>query len=65
MKALLTNGAYSAIQHDRELRNFFQRKIKQGKEEFCVINIIRNKLISRVFAAVKRGTPYVAIMNYC
>ena len=65
MKALLTNGAYSAIQHDRELRNFFQRKIKQGKEEFFVINIIRNKLISRVFAAVKRGTPYVPIMNYC
>jgi transposase len=64
IKAFLTNGAYSAIQHDRELRAYYRRKLQEGKEEFCVINVIRNKLISRVFAAVKRGTPYVSIVNY-
>lgn len=64
IKAFLTNGAYSAIQHDRELKVYYKRKIQEGKEEFCVINVIRNKLISRVFAAVKRGTPYVSLVNY-
>jgi len=29
-----------------------------------VMNAIRNKLIGRVFATVKRGTPYVPIMQY-
>jgi hypothetical protein len=28
------------------------------------INNVRNKLISRAFAVVKRGTPYVVLQNY-
>ena len=28
------------------------------------INIIRNKLIARIFAVVKRQTPYVNILKY-
>lgn len=59
LKALLTNGAYVAIRYDGQIRNYFQRKLKEGKNEFSIINAIRNKLIHRVFATVKRGTPYV------
>jgi hypothetical protein len=29
----------------------------------CVINIIRNIIVSRIFAAVKRGTPYEKIYD--
>lgn len=64
MKALLTNGARSAINNSPEIHLFYQRKIKQGKEDFCVVNIIRNKIIHRVFAVVKRRTPYVDTMEY-
>jgi transposase len=59
LKSLLTNGAYAAIRYDGQIRHYFQRKLKEGKNEFSVINAIRNKLIHRVFATVNRGTPYV------
>jgi len=64
MKSLLTNGAYSAIQHDPELKAYFKRKLVEGKQEFLVINNVRCKLISRVFAAVTRGTPYVQLYSF-
>lgn len=59
LKSLLTNGAYAAIRYDGQIKQYYLRKIKEGKSEFSVINAIRNKLIHRVFATVKRGTPYV------
>ena len=64
IKAILTNAAKAAIQHNPELRIYYQKRIDQGKHKKIVTNIIRNKLISRVFAAVKRGTPYVNVMKY-
>lgn len=63
LKSLLTNGVYAAIKHDNQIKQYYQRKIKEGKNEFSVINAIRNKLIHRVFATVKRRTPYVK-MNF-
>lgn len=65
LKALLTNGAYAAIRYDAEIRAYYNRKIKEGKSEFCVINAIRNKLIYRMFSVVKRGTPFLKTANYC
>ena len=32
MKALLSNCASAAVQHDPELKAYYQRKVKQGKE---------------------------------
>ncbi len=59
LKSLLTNGAYAAIRYDGQIKQYYLRKIKEGKNEFSVINAIRNKLIHRVFVTVNRGTPYV------
>lgn len=59
MKALLTNGAYAAIRYDGQIKKYYQRKLKEGKNEFSIVNAVRNKLIHRVFATVNRGTPYV------
>ena len=64
IKALLTNGAFVAIKHDKELQMFYHQKIQKGKAKMSVINIIRNKIVSRAFAAVKRGTPYVSTQKY-
>lgn len=59
IKSLFHNGVNSAIQHDPELRTYSVRKIEEGKHKMKVKNAVVNKLITRVFASVKRGTPYV------
>ena len=59
LKSLLLNAANSAIEHDQEQRNYYLRKTKEGKDKRLVKNAVANKLIARVFASVKRGTPYV------
>lgn len=64
IKSLLSNGAISAIQHDPQIRMYYQRKIKEGKMEGVVINNVKNKLVARVFAVVKRGTPFVKLSTY-
>jgi transposase len=64
MKAILTNAAKSAIRHCPELRHYYQTRIRQGKGKKVVVNIIRNKLISRVFSVINRGTPYIELAKY-
>jgi len=59
MKALLSNCATSAIQFNAEMKLYHMRRVAEGKNEMSTINIVRNKLLSRIFAVVQRGTPYV------
>jgi transposase len=61
LKTLLHNSAGTAIQHDPEIKNYYQRKLKEGKDESAVKNAVCNKIVHRVFAAVKRQTPYVSL----
>ena len=58
LKALLHNGAMSAIQHSQELKEYYVRKTGEGKNEMLVINNVCNKLIHRVFACVHRREKY-------
>jgi transposase len=62
MKTLLDLSAKSAIQHDKELKEYFLRRTSVGKPKMSTINIVRNKIIYRMFAVIKRGTPFV--QNY-
>lgn len=64
LKAILTNAALSAIQHNKELRAYYQKKLKQGKNKYSVLNAVKNKLVSYVFATVKRGSAFVERYNY-
>ncbi len=63
-KALLSMCASSAIQYNAEMKAYYQRRIQEGKNKKSTLNIVRNKLLARVFAAVKRGTPYVDTMKF-
>ena len=63
-KKLLNMCAWSAIQHNPEMRAYYERRVAQGKNEMSTINIIRNKILARAFAVVKRGTPYVNTMGF-
>lgn len=64
MKALLSNCASAAVQHDPQLKSYYQRKIKEGKAKMTVLNAVRAKLINRVFATVNRGTVYVPLIHF-
>lgn len=58
LKGILSAGAESARQHDKQLKAYFDKRVAEGKEEYKVYNAIRNKFVRRIFAVVKRGTPY-------
>lgn len=64
LKADLSQAAKSAINFDPWLKKYYERKRKEGKSYGCVLNAVKFKLIERVFAVVKRGTPYVNTMKY-
>jgi transposase len=58
MKTLLDQAAKTAIQHDPELKAYYQRRLEAGKGRRSTINIVRNKIIYRMFAVISRGEPY-------
>lgn len=58
LKTLLHMAAMSALQVKGELQDYYQRKVADGKHKMLVINALRNKLIHRVYAVVKRGKKY-------
>lgn len=58
LKKLLHLAAMSAIRFPGELREYFLRKVAQGKNKMLVLNAIRNKIILRVCAVLKNGKKY-------
>jgi len=64
IKALLNSCAISSIQYNAEMKAYYKRRTESGKSKMSTINIIRNKLLARIFAVVTRGTPYVDIHKY-
>jgi len=61
IKSIFSNGAVAAATWDPQLKAYYNRKLKQGKEKGVIYNNIINKLIYRAFATVKRGSPYVQL----
>ncbi len=61
IKSVISKAALSAQQHDKQLKNYTLRKLKEGKNKFSIRNAVTNKIIARCFAVVRRGTPYVSL----
>ena len=59
IKSLLQMCVMSAIKYDSQLKEYYEKKIKEGKNSMLVMNNIRCKIISRAFATVNRGTPFI------
>lgn len=59
LKTILHLCAMSALQSDSEIKAYYERKVLEGKNKMSVINAVRNKLIHRITAVVKRQTPFV------
>lgn len=64
IKSLLTMCAATAIQYNPEMKRYYENRIQNGKNGMSTLNIIRNKLISRIFAVINRDTPYVEVYKY-
>lgn len=64
LKSLLNVAAMSAIQQKGEYRIYYLRRGEEGKNNMSTLNIIRNKIVHRVFAVVKRQTPYVDLTTF-
>lgn len=58
LKKLLHMVALSTIINDKEISAYYVRKVEDGKNKMVVINAIRNKVLHRLSAVIKRGTPY-------
>lgn len=64
LKALLHMGVLSCVKNYPEFRNYYQRKVDEGKHKLAVMNAIKNKLLLRVAAVIKNQKPYEERSTY-
>lgn len=64
LKSLLDLCAKSSIQYNEEMKLYYKKRIALGKNKMSTINIIRNKILARIFAVINRKSPYVDLMKY-
>jgi transposase len=64
LKSLLNMCAICAVRHDKELKTYYERKVKEEKNKMLVINNVRCKLLARVFAVINRKTPFVNTLKF-
>ena len=41
-----------------EYKDYYERKLKEGKHIMCILNVLRAKLVHRMFSVIKRDTEY-------
>ena len=63
MKRLLHMAALSAINYNADMKQYYQRKVAEGKNKMSVINAVRNKLIHRIFTCVNQNRKYENIYS--
>ena len=59
LKKLLHMGARSITTHHPEFKQYYDRKIKEGKHDLAIINAVRNKIVLRAVAVIKKQSKYV------
>ncbi len=64
LKSLLNIAAMGAVRLKGEYKTYYERRTEEGKNKMSTLNIIRNKLLFRIFAVVKRQTPYVDLTMF-
>lgn len=59
LKKLLHMGALSAINNYPEFKDYYARKVKEGKHALSVINAVRSKIALRAAAVINNQQMYV------
>jgi len=60
IKSILYLSASSAAQYNGELKAYYKRRLAEGKTEMSTLNVIRNKIVARMFAVVRKQNKYSA-----
>lgn len=60
IKSLLHLAAVCVATHMKssDYKDYYNRRVAEGKHPMCVLNIIRAKLVSRMFAIIQRDEKY-------
>ena len=58
LKSTLHLAAMSAIRFDNKFRDYYLRKVAEGKNKMSVLNAVRNKIVHTVFALIKNQATY-------
>ena len=59
LKKLLYLCAMACIQFYPEFRDYYDRRVREGKHELIVLNSIENKILLRAAAVINNRQPYV------
>jgi transposase len=58
LKTLLTMCAMTSILSDPELKEYYNRRVAEGKNKWLVINNIKNKIVHRVCACIRDNRAF-------
>ena len=58
LRHALWQAASMAIQHDNELRTYYDRKRQEGKSHGTALGAVCRKLITRIYIVLKKNRPY-------
>jgi len=50
-----------AIQHNPELRDYYDRKRAEGKAHGTVLGAVFRKLLARIYVVLEEQRPYLAV----
>ena len=59
LKCNLHMASLSAVKLDADLKQYYERKVAEGKNKMSVLNAVRNKLLARVLSCVNNKRYYV------
>ncbi len=59
LKCNLHMASLTAVKLDADLKNYYERKVAEGKNKMSVLNAVKNKLLARVVAVVNKQQEYV------
>lgn len=64
LKSAIHLASLTTKKFDVEIKQYYERKVAEGKNKMLVINAVRCKLIARAFAVINRGTPFVNTQKF-
>ena len=64
-KSLLHMTALVAARFSDDLREYYERKVAEGKNKMNVLNAVKNKIIHRIFACVNQKRLYEKNYKFC
>ncbi|MBX2966856.1 MAG: IS110 family transposase [Cyclobacteriaceae bacterium] len=59
IKCNLHMASIAAVKHDAGLKQYYERKVAEGKSKMSVLNAVKNKLLARVVSCVNNQKIYV------